>query len=134
MVGAVIGDRYRGWSDDMSFDCVVYAATRSRGLRWVIDARPTILYRQHTSNVFGANVGWRAAIMRVKLLRRGWIRQHVRSIAAYCESSPAGDEVVRRVQRGSIGDRVWLFARAGAFRRESRARLALRAFFLLGWF
>jgi rhamnosyltransferase len=130
----VVGTSFWEWSDDVSFDCVVYAAIRSRGLRWVIDSEASILYRQHDSNVFGANVGWRAVRRRIRLLRDGWLRAHVRSLRPYCASSAAALEVIGRVERGRWPDRLWLAARTSQFRREPRERFALRMFFLLGWF
>lgn len=129
----LIGDSYTSWPDVTSFDCVVYAATRSRDLRWEIDGAAEILYRQHAANVAGANVGVRAFARRVAAVRRGWFREQVRTVARYTAPSPAVDAVVGRVQRGTWRDRAWLAAHAREFRREPRARLGLRLFFLLGW-
>ncbi len=42
-------------------DWLVYAVCRAAGLRWHIDPEPTVEYRQHGGNVFGANVGFRSA-------------------------------------------------------------------------
>jgi hypothetical protein len=84
--------------------------------------------------VFGANVGWPAVRRRIRLLRDGWLRAHVRSLRPYCASSGEALEVIGRVERGRWPDRLWLAARTSQFRREPRERLALRMFFLLGWF
>ncbi|MFV2033996.1 MAG: glycosyltransferase family 2 protein [Halocynthiibacter sp.] len=38
------------------------------------DIEPTLLYRQHKANNFGANSGWRAHISRLSMVRRGQLR------------------------------------------------------------
>jgi len=133
LVRDVIGETWREWEKRVSFDCVVYAATRSRGVHWVIDSVPNIIYRQHPRNVFGANRGWRAAMMRIRLLREGWIRAHVQSLRGCCVRSPDLDEVIGRVERGAWRDRLWLAWHAADYRREPAARIGMRVFFLLGW-
>lgn len=124
---------YATWPDPVSFDCLAYAATRASGWKWALDPAAQILYRQHAANVEGANVGPRAMLLRLRAARRGWIRNNVRSLLPYVPRSPELDAVVRRLERGRLADRLWLAARAGDFRRERFARVALRLCFLLGW-
>ena len=128
-----IGRSYVTWPDAVSFDCLAYAATRASGLRWAIDDAAEVLYRQHASNVEGANVGPRALLHRFRVARRGWLRNNVRSLLPYIPPSPDIEAVVRRLERGRLVDRLWLAARTRDFRRERRARVALRICFLLGW-
>jgi len=45
-------------------DWLVYAVCRASGKKWVIDKTPSMLYRQHGSNEFGANHGIRAKYAR----------------------------------------------------------------------
>ena len=50
---------------DNYHDWLIYAYTRTHGFKWHIDSYPSVYYRQHSANVFGANVGNRAFISRV---------------------------------------------------------------------
>lgn len=62
-------------------DWFVYAFARARGYSWVIDNRPYLLYRQHASNVFGANRGWLAFQRRTLMSVQGWHLKQARLIA-----------------------------------------------------
>ena len=55
-------------------DWFIYAFSRSRSYKWVIDERSFIFYRQHEFNVIGANSGLKSFLHRLKLLRSGWYR------------------------------------------------------------
>jgi len=52
-------------------DWLIYAYARSNGFKWHVDSYPGIEYRQHAANVFGANVGIKAFISRVKRVLNG---------------------------------------------------------------
>jgi len=45
-------------------DWLIYAYARSENFKWYIDAYPGVKYRQHSSNVFGANIGFKAFFSR----------------------------------------------------------------------
>jgi rhamnosyltransferase len=62
-------------------DWFIYAFTRSRGCLWVIDNHAHLLYRQHASNVFGANLGCRAFHRRTLMALQGWHLKQARLIA-----------------------------------------------------
>lgn len=53
-------------------DWAIYAFFRSRGYSWLIDKNVSMLYRQHGSNAFGANVNLGALFKRMRLLIFGW--------------------------------------------------------------
>ena len=53
-------------------DWFMYAYARSKGYLWVIDAEPSMLYRQHSQNQVGANTGFKAFFYRVNKVLRGW--------------------------------------------------------------
>ncbi|MBT6439881.1 MAG: glycosyltransferase, partial [Flavobacteriales bacterium] len=50
---------------DNYHDWLIYAYARTKGFKWLIDSYSGVDYRQHSANVFGANVGNRAFISRV---------------------------------------------------------------------
>ena len=56
---------------DNYHDWVIYAFARTHGFKWYIDSYPGVYYRQHSSNVFGANVGINAFISRANRLLAG---------------------------------------------------------------
>ena len=61
-------------------DWLLYAFIRSNGFRWIIDDKPLMLYRQHNSNVVGANSGVSGVLKRLKMLRLGWYGNEVYKI------------------------------------------------------
>jgi rhamnosyltransferase len=65
-------------------DWLTYAVCRAYGHKWLIDTVPSVQYRQHQSNVVGANVGFKAKLARLQKLRQGWYRKEVAKIAQVC--------------------------------------------------
>lgn len=53
-------------------DWFSYAYARANGFGWIIDADPSMLYRQHGNNQVGANHGLRAFLYRFKKVMSGW--------------------------------------------------------------
>jgi rhamnosyltransferase len=111
-------------------DWLIYAYARLQGFRWVIDPEPGVLYRQHANNELGANVGPAGARRRLRRLTSGWFRGQVLQIASLWPGAPV--ELLSRLRRLGIGDRVWLAAHASQLRRRPRDQLALAATLLLG--
>ena len=56
---------------DNYHDWLIYAYARSKGFKWYVDSYPSVEYRQHTTNVFGANVGIKAFISRMYRVLNG---------------------------------------------------------------
>jgi len=67
-------------------DWLIYAVCRSLSYRFNILSCPTVMYRQHDKNVFGANYGIRAKIFRAKRFFNGWYRSEVIKIVSLCFS------------------------------------------------
>lgn len=64
----------QNWTTLQGFDYhdwFVYAFARANGFTWIIDEQPSILYRQHASNVVGANTGLGAFWSRARYVLRG---------------------------------------------------------------
>jgi len=71
------------WADLQSVslhDWYCYAFARSRNFKWFIDPKPSLQYRQHESNQFGANVGLRSLILRYQTIHDGWWFSQIRLI------------------------------------------------------
>lgn len=115
-----------------SHDWIVYAYARSHGLNWVHDRRANIFYRQHSSNAYGDQQGWAAVRRKFKLFRSRWYRDHIVWNQKILSGSTEEMNVLRRVQRFNLADRLWLASHAADFRREPRSAHALRALVLLG--
>ena len=62
-------------------DWLIYAFYRTSGFKWLIDNRPLILYRQHLTNQFGINGGFKAYWRRVSLVKTKWYSNEVNKIA-----------------------------------------------------
>lgn len=56
---------------DNYHDWLIYAYARSKGFKWYIHSYPGVEYRQHNANVFGANVGIKAFVSRVRRVLDG---------------------------------------------------------------
>lgn len=52
-------------------DWLIYAFARSHDFKWHIDSYTSVEYRQHDTNVFGANVGIKAFVSRTKRVISG---------------------------------------------------------------
>lgn len=65
-------------------DWLAYAVCRASGRKWLIDEIATVQYRQHVSNVLGANSGFNAKINRMKKISEGWYRQEVLKVVNVC--------------------------------------------------
>ena len=104
-------------------DWFIYAFARIRGCPWVIDNRSYLLYRQHASNVFGANRGCRAFQRRTLMAMQGWHLKQARLIAR-----AVGAEHLEFVQRTLFAGPLGLFhlaCLAGQCRRKRRDQIML---------
>ena len=129
-------DRMRSWVaaefDHMQgiwvHDWLIYAYARAQGLRWHIDDRPNLLYRQHGRNEIGVNDGWRAALSRLRHVRSGAYRSDILAIAEVVGES---SRIATAVRRLTVGDRFWLIGHVRQFRRRLSECLILAFFILL---
>jgi rhamnosyltransferase len=67
-------------------DWLIYAVCRAYGAKWIIDANPSLYYRQHALNVVGANSGMLAKWKRLILFQQGWYRAEVVKVSQVCAS------------------------------------------------
>jgi rhamnosyltransferase len=118
-------------------DWLTYAVARSMGYTWVIDTQPSMLYRQHGSNVVGANVSLSAKLSRLKKMRDGWYRQQVILITriAYAHSkNEALGRLLRLLGQAGWGSRIQLLSYAWQGRRSFHERIYLMIAILMNWF
>jgi rhamnosyltransferase len=118
----------KGWSHDWLF----YAICRSAGLSWHFDPEPTVLYRQHAANAYGARSGVRGVLVRCRAIRDGWYRGRVIDNGRFLQGDPQEQAVLNRMDRWFLRDRLWLACHGLLFRRRLRdgAILAVAALFM----
>lgn len=142
LVRAMVGERADAASAQFH-DWLIYAIVRGGGLRWRIDGASTVDYRQHDTNVLGANVGTRAAARRLRDIRSGWHRRQavlmgsVGAAAARATGATAVelaelDRVLALLADGGPAARLRLAARAGQLRRRPRDRVVIGTLIALG--
>ncbi|MDR3324135.1 MAG: glycosyltransferase [Zoogloeaceae bacterium] len=108
-------------------DWMIYAFARQNGFKWVIDARPTMRYRQHDRNQTGANIGWRAAWGRLKHVLRGEFRHDVLRLAKIIGNETP---VIQALARFGWRDRWRLFCQCRDLRRNRQQAWLLGMMFL----
>lgn len=109
-------------------DWLIYAYGRCHGWTWYIDARSTMRYRQHSENEIGANVGWRAALLRWQQLRSGQFRRDALLVASVVGNDSA---VISALLRLSWRDRCHLVGVARECRRDAAEAALLALGFLI---
>ena len=109
-------------------DWLTYALCRAHERRWIIDANPSMSYRQHSSNVIGANSGFKAIWTRLKKINSGWYRHEVALITRVVTSINSDQKLSRLqkiIQGNSIVDHFSLIPFAFRGRRKLTDRLFL---------
>ena len=61
-------------------DWMIYAYFRSQGMKWKIDSKSLMRYRQHDNNQVGENYGVKAYLIRFKKIKAKWYRNEVQKI------------------------------------------------------
>ncbi|SCB74175.1 Glycosyl transferase family 2 [Kosakonia oryzendophytica] len=118
--------------DIVSHDWWIYILVSGCGGRVIYDAEPTILYRQHQSNIIGANKSLVARLSRLLGVLDGryrtWIQMNlevlsIMDIELTDENKKILDRFVRARQSGLI-QRIWLFSKIRLFRQTLFGSLA----------
>lgn len=119
-------------------DWLIYGVCRAVGWRWKIQGAPTVEYRQHDNNAFGANTGVRSAVSRIGLIKQKWHRGEAAKMAAIALKVAPLDErselakVLADLTRGGYPARIRLARLAGLLRRRPRDRMLIAGLLLLG--
>lgn len=119
-------------------DWLLYVLCRARGWRWVIDAEPTVDYRQHSSNVMGANQGAASARKRLGLIANQWHRTEAALLTRVALEVADGDirprllEALELFEHRSPAARARLARLAPELRRRPRDQAIIRALVALG--
>jgi rhamnosyltransferase len=116
----------------ISHDFVIYAICRSHCLKWTMDRRSYIFYRQHSSNVFSAMPGWWGLWQRWRLACRGWFRENILFLDSILDDGHEARKILARIRRFNLRDRFWLATKCRHFRRRRRDQIFLAITLLLG--
>jgi rhamnosyltransferase len=109
-------------------DWAIFAYIRSIGGSWVIDPTPSLLYRQHDSNVIGVQLTPHTISKRLGMLFGCWYRDQCLAVAAFAGQTTAGP--VRRLRRFNWLDRFALALMVFVHRRRLRDKLLFYIAFL----
>ena len=117
----------------VSHDWWSYIVVTGGGGVVIYDPRPSLKYRQHEQNLVGRNSGWRARLMRVRMLLQGQYREwNDRHIAALKKNNHVLSAQNRRVlelfikaRQASLFQRIYLFVKAGFHRQTFLGNLGL---------
>ncbi|MEZ9480632.1 glycosyltransferase [Vibrio splendidus] len=112
-------------------DWLIYAFARNFGYSWIISNQSRLLYRQHDNNQCGANSGIKGITKRLKIMREGWYSDQVIRLFKLFDPDSS---LLRRIERKSGLDRLYLFVRCSRFRRKNRDKIMLSAAILLKLF
>jgi len=102
-------------------DWFFYAFVRSKGYRWIIDVRSGLLYRQHTANHLGVNVGFAAYRYRFRVITSGWYRVEILKISTLCCSDE--DPFFKALRTGGWHSRLFLMRHIRQCRRRPFLRV-----------
>ena len=118
-------------------DWLAYAICRAYGYHWFIDSEPSIRYRQHPSNTYGANVGLNAKWLRLRQLKQRWYRDEIIRIAAVCykiSAEPDIDRLIQVLEKNSLSARLMLLGFVPSSRRKLLDRCLLAGAIVAGVF
>lgn len=118
-------------------DWLTYAVCRAYGHKWIIDSEPSVKYRQHQTNVIGANVGISAKCARVQSLKQRWYRNEVIKIAKVCYKISTNTDIytiIMLLQNKKLFPQTKLLFYIAKSRRKALDRFFLGCAILTGLF
>lgn len=123
-----VANNFASLSELKVHDWTLYAFARETGLRWHIDEKSLLLYRQHSLNAIGANVGCNAAAVRVRQIVSG---EYLRDVVQLATAVQHNSWIPAALQRLNLIDRLRLACAAHLFRRRRHESFALAALLLI---
>jgi glycosyltransferase involved in cell wall biosynthesis len=114
-------------------DWWVYQIITGCGGQVLFDPEPGLLYRQHSGNLIGANVGVRAKVVRLKLMILGrfqeWNGLNIRALSlSEWRFTPQNRQLLAdftALRQAGFYRRLWLLHKAGLYRQGLQGRLSL---------
>ncbi len=107
-------------------DWLLYAYARTNNYKWFVDNIPTLLYRQHNNNEFGANSGFKTFKKRWIKARNGWYREQILNTADFCDYN---NKIINSIKNNSFFDKLYLALNVFQLRKKISESIVL--FFML---
>lgn len=114
-------------------DWFIYAFARENNYKWHIDEKPSMRYRQHTSNQVGANDGLNAKLKRLKKVFSSWYREEIIKIIKVLRLENKY-KFSKYILNKSYLNNLLLLKYSFEFRRNKKEKLFLSLLILLGIF
>ncbi|AGR76989.1 glycosyltransferase, GT2 family [Aliarcobacter butzleri 7h1h] len=114
-------------------DWFIYAFARENNYKWHIDEKPSMRYRQHTSNQVGANDGLKAKLKRLKKVFSSWYRDEIIKIIKVLRLENKY-KFSKYILNKSYLNNLLLLKYSFEFRRNKKEKLFLSLLILLGIF
>ena len=122
--------------DVVLHDWWVYQLVSAAGGMVHYDPQPMLKYRQHQHNIIGSNMGWRARLVRLRLMLQGRFREWnktnitaLRQLPAHL-LQPKNREVLAHFEKarcGSLPKRLYYLRHSGVYRQTLLGNLGLLA-------
>lgn len=107
-------------------DWLLYAYARTNNYKWFIDDIPSMLYRQHGDNEFGANSGFKTFKKRWLKARNGWYREQILNTAIFCDYR---NKITKGIEFNTFFDKLYLIS--NLFQLRKKVSEAIILFFIL---
>ena len=123
--------------DVVLHDWLIYAICRSVGMRWHIEIRPTLKYRQHETNAVGVNLGIKAKKTRLQQITNNWYRTEICKVARVVRSLSQDayiTDICSHILNDSKTSRLVLLKHITELRRNTNERLFLGLIIASGMF
>ena len=114
-------------------DWFIYAFARENNYKWHIDEKPSMRYRQHTSNQVGANDGLKAKLKRLKKVFSSWYREEIIKIIKVLRLENKY-KFSKYILNKSYLNNLLLLKYSFEFRRNKKEKLFLLILFIFGIF
>jgi glycosyltransferase involved in cell wall biosynthesis len=128
-------------TDFISHDWWAYLIVAASGGKIRYEPRPLVRYRQHGTNLVGANVSWRARLSRIERLRRGqfiaWTDANLRGLALNRDLLTSDAQhclsLFASAREGGVFKRFSLLRQSGVYRQTLLGTLGLYLAVLRRW-
>ena len=114
-------------------DWFIYAFARENNYKWHIDEKPSMRYRQHTSNQVGANDGLKAKLKRLKKVLSSWYRDEIIKIIKVLRLENKY-KFSKYILNKSYLNNLLLLKYSFEFRRNKKEKIFLLILFIFGIF
>ncbi len=114
-------------------DWFIYAFARENNYKWHIDEKPSMRYRQHTSNQVGANDGLKAKLKRLKKVFSSWYRDEIIKIIKVLRLENKY-KFSKYILNKSYINNLLLLKYSFEFRRNKKEKIFLLILFIFGIF